>query len=98
MLPDGLPTMIYWRLRTPGVVLTSVFDKAIADLAESRDHDGNMANHTVCRRYRPWGATGWRTRPSEPWQPMETCPVPATVKDDRQGGVAGKPQQSKYGR
>jgi hypothetical protein len=40
----------------------------------SRDHDGCMANHLVARHYIPYGATGWRTLPADPWRPLAELP------------------------
>lgn len=69
--------IIYWQTQTPGVVLTSVIDPALADLAESRDQQGACANRVVCRRWRPYGVVGWSYSGAGPWQPLETCPLPA---------------------
>ena len=58
--------MIYWLLQS-GIILTSLEDKALIDLAQARDRDGNKANHIVCRQYRPHGAVAWR-RLGEQWK------------------------------
>jgi hypothetical protein len=65
--------IVYWRTRTPGVVLTSVIDPELAALAESL----HESNYVVCRRWCPPGVTGWRYHENEPWRPPESCPLPA---------------------
>jgi hypothetical protein len=71
------PIIIYWNLGA--VVLTSVFG-SLAVMAMSRDHDGCMANHLVARHYIPYGATGWRTLPSDAWRPLAELPKEWNLK------------------
>jgi len=63
------PGLVYWKTRTPGIILTSlVGNDELEQLAEGRDKDGCKANHVVCRRWRPYGVTHWSWSPDGPWQ------------------------------
>jgi hypothetical protein len=65
--------VIYWRLKH--VVLTSVTDPQIADVALGRDTNGVTANRVVCRHKVPFGAEAWAYNDRGPWRSLTELPA-----------------------
>lgn len=71
--PFNRPDIIYWKLRS-GIVLTSIFNRELCEVAEKYDVHTRTANHVVLRHWIPYGVVSWRTDLSGEWQPLPLLP------------------------
>jgi hypothetical protein len=82
--PDDLPWIIYWRTRVP---LQSLPRRVVTSISTSGVTDANIVRPQI-----PYGASGWRLRDDQPWQPMDSLPKHWLPFLDRERGTALDPR------
>jgi hypothetical protein len=68
-LPDDLPHVIDWRMKSRAVVLTSLPRRPVEHTSSN-----GQTNAAVVRPTIPVGADGWRVRDGDPWRPLDQLP------------------------